>query len=1033
MKKASSSSIKGLVFGIIVCLLFATQVARADLIFGEPEMVPNVNSTFYDGGPQISRNGLELYMVSARDGGVKKIWVSKRATTEDPWSIPTKLGALADSNASQDFPSPSADGLELYFREVGSRAIWVLTRVGKDDPWGVPENLGPIVNSADWNNWHPCISADGLSLYIASAKGDSWLSEIRVTTRLSTNDPWVEPVKLGTNVNSHDYETTPFISPDGLSLFFSRGYDQADVYVSRRVSTTEPWGPAELFTPVNSGEAEFRVSFSNDDSTIYFSRAGEFFANDDFNIWQVEVTPIMDLNGDGAVDTLDVSELQEHLGSTDPLYDIAPLPLGDGISNDKDLRALKEHLSLIATDPYPISKANEISRDVALSWKPIESAKSYDLYLGDDYDDVKDATTADSSYMGQQTVASYDPGRLEFGKTYYWRVDEANSVPDFSVFKGNVWSFTTESNLIQIPGSTINATASSSEDEFSTPSRTIDGSGLDDPTDKNALHSNYIEDAMWMSASPDLSPWLMYEFEHVQKFGQMLTWNFNHPSEAVIGWGVKDVDIQVSMDGVDWTSIPDVGPIAQGPGLVPIEAHTIDMGLTTAKYVRLNILSNWGGFLPQYGVSEVQFYSLPTKARTPVPASGSTDVAPDTLLSWRAGREAIQHIIYVSTDQNEVADGLANSLTSSTNSLDLSSLDLQMGETYYWRVDEVNEAEVPSVWTGPVWSFHIVGSVTLDDFESYSKFSPDRPFQTWLDGSGYSSDEFFPVAYEGNGTGSSMGHDVWNTSSPHFGGSIMERAITRLGSRQSMPFYYNNTGAAASQTDRTWSAPQDWTIGAAETLVLYFYGSEDNTGDAVFVKINGQKVTYPDNANLSRAMWHPWIVDLASLGINLSAVTSMSIGVEGAGSGMILIDDMHLYRNAPAIVAGLSTYGFDDIPDSTGVNGKHNGIDFGTDSWWGGDSWYGLTKVVYFYDNYVNRDMSFILPADTHLVSIAMSADGAYSYTISDGVNADITGTTSTTPQVISTQWTSGGQTITISTAGGWFVVFDDITYQISN
>ncbi len=67
------------------------------------------------------------------------------------------------------------------------------------------------------------------------------------------------------------------------------------------------------------------------------------------------------------------------------------------------------------------------------------------------------------------------------------------------------------------------------------------------------------------------------------------------------------------------------------------------------------------------------------------------------------------------------------------------------------------------------------------------------------------------------------------------------------------------------------------------------------------------------------------------------------------------------------------------------------------------------------------------------VLTLVLSADGAYSYTISDGVNADITGITSVTPQFISTQWTSGGQTITISSAGGWFVVFDDITYQTSD
>jgi len=199
-----------------------------------------------------------------------------------------------------------------------------------------------------------------------------------------------------------------------------------------------------------------------------------------------------------------------------------------------------------------------------------------------------------------------------------------------------------------------------------------------------------------------------------------------------------------------------------------------------------------------------------------------------------------------------------------------------------------------------VWSLSTSTALVVDDFESYGNNSPDRPFQTWLDGFGYSEDDFLSVGYGGNGTGAGAGHDIWTLSSPNFDGQIMEKANTIPGSGQSMPLYFNNTGGVASQTDRTWAAPQDWTVGSAKTLVLHFFGSEDNTGGPLFVKINGQKVTYPDSADLSLSTWHQWNIDLASLGISLDAVTSMSIGVEGAASGMILIDDILLYRDAPA-------------------------------------------------------------------------------------------------------------------------------------
>ncbi|MCP4454608.1 MAG: LamG domain-containing protein [Planctomycetes bacterium] len=276
-------------------------------------------------------------------------------------------------------------------------------------------------------------------------------------------------------------------------------------------------------------------------------------------------------------------------------------------------------------------------------------------------------------------------------------------------------------------------------------------------------------------------------------------------------------------------------------------------------------------------------------------------------------------------------------MTSSTNSLDLSVLNLQLDEAYYWRVDEVNEAEVPSVWAGPVWSLNTIAALVVDDFESYGNVSPDRPFQAWLDGFGYSADEFFPVEYPGNGTGAGIGHDIWSLSSPHYDGDIMETSNTIAGSGQSMPFYYTNTGGVASQTERTFTVAQDWTVGDVKTLSLPFFGASGNTGQ-LYVKINGTKVPYDMAAeDIALAAWQAWNIDLASLGINLQNITEFVIGVDGSGaSGMVLIDDITLHAQAgelitpvdPGTASLVSTYHLDgDFSDSTG---NRNAVPMGT-------------------------------------------------------------------------------------------------------
>ncbi|MCP4455124.1 MAG: discoidin domain-containing protein, partial [Planctomycetes bacterium] len=562
---------------------------------------------------------------------------------------------------------------------------------------------------------------------------------------------------------------------------------------------------------------------------------------------------------------------------------------------------IQDYLSSLVTahDPSPASDMTDVPRDVVLQWTPGLFAATQDVYFGTDVNAVENATPdepMDVLVSLDQTGDTFAPeGVLAFGETYYWRVDEVNDAQDIAVYTGETWSFTAEPYSILIPGDKIEVTASSFANEFSKPEKTVDGSGLGDDNS----HASSPE-SMWFTESVDLDPWIQFEFDTVKQLDTMRVWNSNGAAEMAIGWGAKAVEIRYSADGENWHVLEGVTQFSRAPGTSTYNAYDeIAFGNVAAKIVRLNIQSNWGGILMSYSLSEVQFAMIPAQARFPEPASGSVAVTPNAVVTWRAGRGVAQHTIYVSEDANAVADGSAPSVSSSTNSLDLTPLDLQLGGTYYWRVDEVNETEPTPIWEGPVWSLATASALTVDNFESYGNASPDRPFQTWIDGVGYSADDFFPTANPGNGTGSGVGHDIWSLSSPHYNGQIMEGTVTLPGSAQSLPVYYTNTGATASQIDRWWTLPQPWSGHGIQTLIVNFYGDVDNTGGPLYVTINDEKVTYPDNADLSVPEWHQWTVDLAALGIDVNAVTSLSLGVEGVGTGVIYVDDIGLYREAP--------------------------------------------------------------------------------------------------------------------------------------
>jgi len=153
-----------------------TESADAVPIFGDPvNLGPEVNSSTAEYDPHISPDGLSLYFLSRRPGGLggADIWVTTRKTEDDPWGPPVNLGQPVNTEAFEGAPCISADGLEFYFISgrpggSGSQDIWVTTRKTKDSPWGPPVNLGPKVNSTAPENG-PSISADGLELYFSEA------------------------------------------------------------------------------------------------------------------------------------------------------------------------------------------------------------------------------------------------------------------------------------------------------------------------------------------------------------------------------------------------------------------------------------------------------------------------------------------------------------------------------------------------------------------------------------------------------------------------------------------------------------------------------------------------------------------------------------------------------------------------------------------------------------------------------------------------------------------------------------------------
>ncbi len=545
-----------------------------------------------------------------------------------------------------------------------------------------------------------------------------------------------------------------------------------------------------------------------------------------------------------------------------------------GLTADEILQDMEAGPSLLAlaTKPIPADEATDVPRDVILNWNPLSSADRHDVYLGTQVDDV---TVADRSNPLEVLVKqnhdpnTYDPpGLLDFEQTYHWRIDEVNT-PDNTIFKGNVWQFTVEPYAYSIAGDLITATASSVDSNDTGAVNTINESGLDD----NDEHSSDPSD-MWVSNAFDPNqPWIQYELDKVYKLNEMLVWN-----PAGLGLlnalGIKDALIEYSADGSVWTTLDTVE--------LPQAAQTsVDLHGIAAQTIKITVQSNWsGGVTQQVGLGEVRFLAIPMAARELSPADGTTLADLTAALSWRAGRQAASHDIYLSSDELAVIDGTAP-LVNVTESSYTAALDM-LDTTYYWKVNEVNEVENPAIWEGDVLSFSTPAYLVVDDFESYDDDYENfnRIFQVWIDGSGYTLPE---PGHPGNGSGALVGTDTapWVEQSNVHGGN------------QAMPIMYGANGATISEATRFFDPPQDWSKHGLQTLSLYFRGVELNLPGQLYAKINDAQVLYPgDPADLQTGQWFEFLIDLSSLSV--TEVTQMTIGVEG-GVGTITIDDIRLY------------------------------------------------------------------------------------------------------------------------------------------
>jgi len=298
-------------------------------------------------------------------------------------------------------------------------------------------------------------------------------------------------------------------------------------------------------------------------------------------------------------------------------------------------------------------------------------------------------------------------------------------------------------------------------------------------------------------------------------------WSFSIPPKTAYfpepADGTESVDIDVQLS---WT--PGFGAklhtVYFGDNFDEVDNATGGLPLGTATYTPgpLQLSKTYYWRVDEFDVVETykgHVWSFTTEGAvgSPEPANGALDVTQTPTLTWVSGVYADTHEVYFGADEASLELKGSGNLGAEN----FEPGQLEWNTTYYWRVDEVNNANADSPWTGPLWSFTTANFLIVDDFESYNDFDPIDPVSP----TDPVSNNIFAAWVDGFDNPAENGSVVGYMNTPY-----AERTIVHSGN-QSMPLEYNNA-VGKSEATLTLTYPRDWTERGVNTLTIWFRGNQ---------------------------------------------------------------------------------------------------------------------------------------------------------------------------------------------------------------
>lgn len=228
-----------------------------------------INTNGEEYAPILSADGRSLYLCK-NSAGSEDIYVSEM-NEQGNWSAPLPVAGWNTPNGSEAPESISADGNTFYMFKAGK----FYTSKKSASGWSAPVSMPDPFNTFRWQA-DLSISGDGKAILFAAASSSYGNQDIYVCLQ-QEDGSWSEPVSLGEDINTLRSDRSPFIHPDGKTLYFSSeghdGFGSSDIYIAKRLddSWTRWSKPLNLGPAFNTRGNDWGFRVSTDGSFAYYS------------------------------------------------------------------------------------------------------------------------------------------------------------------------------------------------------------------------------------------------------------------------------------------------------------------------------------------------------------------------------------------------------------------------------------------------------------------------------------------------------------------------------------------------------------------------------------------------------------------------------------------------------------------------------------------------------------------------------------------------------------------------------------------